>query len=67
VRELIAFYQTPLGQKMLAKMPRLMATTNELVTRRVQAATPQLMQRLQEAMQNLGATRVDSAPPKKKP
>ena len=67
VRELIAFYQTPLGQKMLAKMPLLMAKTNELVTRRVQAATPQLMQRLQDAMQNPGATRVDSAPPKKKP
>jgi len=67
VRELVAFYQTPLGQKMLAKMPLLMAKTNELVTRRVQAATPQLMQRMQAAMQNSGATRVDSGPPKKKP
>lgn len=67
VRELIAFYQTPLGQRMLAKMPLLMAKTNELVTRRVQAATPQLMQRMQAAMQNPGAMRADSVPPKKKP
>jgi hypothetical protein len=60
VRELVAFYQSPLGQKMLAKMPLLMAKSSELATRRIQAAMPQLMQRLQAAMQNPGAARVDS-------
>ena len=63
VRELIAFYQTPLGQKMLTKMPLLMAKSNELAARRVQAAMPQLMQRLMEAMQGGGATRPDSTRP----
>jgi hypothetical protein len=67
VRELITFYQSPLGQKLLVKMPVLMTKSSELATRRIQAAMPQLMQRMQEAMQNPGATRVDSAPPKKKP
>lgn len=67
VRELITFYQSPLGQKLLAKMPVLMTKSSELATRRIQAGMPQLMQRMQAAMQNPGATRVDSAPPKKKP
>lgn len=60
VRELIAFYQSPLGQKMLTKMPLLMAKSSELATRRIQAAMPQLMQRMQAAMQNPGVRRVDS-------
>lgn len=51
VRDLVAFYQTPLGRTMLTKMPALMARTNEMTTRRMQAAMPQLMQRLQAAMQ----------------
>ena len=51
VREMTTFYQTPLGQKLLTKMPLLMTKSNELATRRVQAAMPQLMQRLQTAME----------------
>ncbi|GLC25934.1 DUF2059 domain-containing protein [Roseisolibacter agri] len=51
VRELIVFYETPLGQKMLTKLPALMAKSNELSTRRLQAAMPQLMERMQAAMQ----------------
>jgi hypothetical protein len=50
LREMIAFYQTPLGQKMQAKMPLLMAKSSELTTRRLQAAMPQLTQKLQAAM-----------------
>ena len=59
LRELATFYESPLGQKMLAKMPLLMTRTNELTTRRMQAAMPQLMQRLQAAMQ-APAARPDS-------
>ena len=55
VRELIDFYQTPLGQKMLTKLPALLAKSNEMSMRRVQAAMPQLMERLQAAMQGGGA------------
>ena len=49
-RDIVAFYQTPLGQTMLAKMPVLMAKSSELAQRRLQAGMPVLMQRLQEAM-----------------
>lgn len=49
LRDLIAFYESPLGQKLLAKMPVLLAKSNEITTRRLQAAMPQLMQRLQAA------------------
>jgi hypothetical protein len=51
IREMIAFYQTPLGQKLLTKMPVLMTKSNELMSRRLQTAMPQLMQRLQAAME----------------
>lgn len=51
VRELTDFYQTPLGQKMLTKLPALLASSNEMSMRRIQAAMPQLMERLQAAMQ----------------
>jgi hypothetical protein len=61
VRQMIAFYETPLGQMLLAKMPLLMQKTGELTTRRMQAAMPQLMQRLQTAMQQQGVTPADTA------
>ena len=38
IRELIAFYQTPLGQKMLTKLPALTMRANQLTTARLQAA-----------------------------
>jgi hypothetical protein len=50
-RDITAFYQTPLGQTMLTKMPVLMAKSSELAQRRLQAGMPVLMQRLQAAMQ----------------
>lgn len=63
VRELIGFYQTPLGQKLLTRMPALMAKSNELASRRVQAAMPQLMERLQAAMQGGGVPKADATRP----
>jgi hypothetical protein len=59
VREMITFYQTPLGQKLLTKMPLLMTKSNELASRRVQAAMPQLMQRLQTAMEQKAPAKAD--------
>jgi uncharacterized protein len=59
VREMTTFYQTPLGQKLLTKMPLLMTKSNELASRRVQAAMPQLMQRLQTAMEAKTAAPAD--------
>ena len=52
VRDMVALYQTPLGRMMLAKTPVVIAKSNDFASRRVQAAMPQLMQRLQAAMQD---------------
>jgi hypothetical protein len=66
LQQLSDFYETSLGQKLLAKMPLLMAKTSEPATRRLQAGMPQLMQRLQAATQAPAATSPDSsaAPPR---
>src|SRR5262245_8944096 len=61
LREMIAFYQTPLGQKLLTKMPVLMAKTNEMTSRRIQTAMPQLMQRLEAAMKGKGPPSTDTS------
>ena len=47
LREVTAFYRTPLGQKLLAKSPELMARAMELSNRRVQAAMPRMLERIQ--------------------
>jgi hypothetical protein len=61
IREMVVFYETPLGQKMLAKMPQLLAKSNEVTSRRMQAAMPQLMQRLEAAMRKQAASPADTA------
>lgn len=43
IRELMAFYKTPLGQKMLAKMPDLMRRSMQFSQDRMVAVQPQLM------------------------
>jgi uncharacterized protein len=50
LRELIAFYETPLGQKMLDKMPVAAARTQAIMMERLQRAMPQLMERMQRDM-----------------
>jgi hypothetical protein len=55
LHDLIAFYGTPLGKMMQSKMPLLMQKSNELTQRRLQAALPQLMQRMQAAAQKMQA------------
>jgi hypothetical protein len=60
ITEMVAFYETPLGQKMLAKMPQLMAKSNEVTSRRMQAAMPQLMQRLEAAMREKASSPADT-------
>ena len=43
IRDLTAFYQTPLGQKMLTKMPALMQRSMQLSQERMATMQPQLM------------------------
>lgn len=48
LKELLAFYQTPLGKKTVAKMPKLMAKGAELGQQRVQEHLPELQKAIQE-------------------
>jgi hypothetical protein len=48
LKELLAFYQTPLGRKTVAKMPKLMAKGAELGQQRVQEHLPELQKAIQE-------------------
>ena len=61
VHDLVRFYESPAGKTLLAKMPVLMARSQEVSTRRMQAAMPQLMQRLQAAMQESTVAPSDTA------
>ena len=56
LHDMVAFYGTPLGRMMQSKMPLLMQKSNELTQRRLQAALPQLMQRMQAAAQKMQAS-----------
>jgi len=47
LREMIAFYETPLGQKMLDKLPVAAARTQTIMMERMQRAMPQIMERMQ--------------------
>jgi len=55
LRDMTAIYQTPVGQMMLAKMPGLLAKSNEFTQKRLQAGLPILMQRLEAAMKEKSA------------
>ena len=48
LKELLAFYQTPLGKKTVQKMPKLMAKGAEMGQQRVQQHLPELQQAIQE-------------------
>lgn len=50
LRELIAFYQTPLGRKLLDKMPVATARTQAVLMERMQRGMPKLMERMQREM-----------------
>jgi hypothetical protein len=50
LREMTAFYRTPTGRKMVAKLPRLMQKSSELGLKRVQDNQGELKQRIEEAL-----------------
>jgi hypothetical protein len=63
LRQLVAFYQTPLGQRVVETMPDLMARSSEISQRRVREFMPEMMQRIIERMQS-GSARPDSTRPR---
>ena len=50
LRDLIAFYESPLGQKMLDKMPVAAARTQAIMMERMQRGMPKLLERVQRDM-----------------
>ena len=57
LRELTAFYKTPLGQKMLDKMPQLLQETMQLALRHMQESTPQIQKLVDQMMAELKSLR----------
>jgi len=51
IKELTAFYNTPLGQKVLEKQPELQQRIMQLTVAHVQKSAPKLQQKIMEAMQ----------------
>lgn len=51
MRQLAAFYQTPLGRRLLDATPELAARTNEFTQRRLMQHMPELTQQMMEQMQ----------------
>ena len=50
MQELIRFYQTDFGKRLMASMPVIMAKSNEVSSQRVQAALPELIAEVQARM-----------------
>ncbi len=50
VQELIRFYQSDFGRRLMTKLPLVMARSNELSAQRLQAHLPELFGMLQEQM-----------------
>lgn len=68
LKQLTAFYKTPLGQKAIAKMPVLMARSMALGQQRVQEHLPELQAALKEsAEKQKGAPSMQGTPGKKSP
>jgi len=55
LKELIAFYQSPLGQKMIAKMPELMQKSMEKTQLILQAKMPEFQDKLNKRVEELQA------------
>jgi hypothetical protein len=54
LQELISFYQSPVGQKVLEKMPMLTAQAAQLTQSKLEAAVPQVNKLLAEMTAELG-------------
>lgn len=54
MQDLLAFYQSPLGRKVLEKMPMLTAQSAQLTQRKLEAAVPQVNKLLADMIAELG-------------
>lgn len=67
---IIAFYKSPVGQKMLEKTPELMTKSTELTQQRMREVQPEFNQMIQDFMKQMAATvgkpaPAQTAPPEK--
>lgn len=51
IRDLAAFYRTPLGQRVVETLPEITAASQRIAMERLQSAMPQLMQAIMQAME----------------
>lgn len=51
IRGMIAFYRTPLGQRMIETLPELTAQSQRIAQERLQSAMPVLIQRITEVLE----------------
>jgi uncharacterized protein len=61
MRQLMAFYQTPLGKRLLETMPEVAARSSELTQRRLMEHMPELQQQIMQQMQS-GAAAAPATP-----
>jgi hypothetical protein len=67
LEELIVFYQSPLGQKLLAKYPEVMTRAMALTQKKLQAAMPALLARIQQRLTQPPATTPTNPAPESVP
>jgi hypothetical protein len=67
---ILAFYKSPVGQKMLEKTPELMAKSTEITQQKMRQIQPEMNQMIQDFMKqmagNLGKPSSSNAPPPEK-
>lgn len=51
IRDLAAFYRTPLGMRVVETLPEITAASQRIAMERLQSAMPQLMQAIMQAME----------------
>ncbi|HEV2577828.1 MAG TPA: DUF2059 domain-containing protein [Acidobacteriaceae bacterium] len=59
---IIAFYKSPVGQKMLEKTPELMTKSTELTQQRMREVQPEFNQMIQDFMKQMAATTAKPTP-----
>ncbi|HEY6005934.1 MAG TPA: DUF2059 domain-containing protein [Anaeromyxobacter sp.] len=66
MKELLAFYRTPLGQKQIRIMPEMLQDVNNHMMALLQQRLPPMMERLRPLLEQAGAGKTPAAAPAKK-
>jgi uncharacterized protein len=66
MKELLAFYRTPIGQKQIRVMPEMLQDVNNHMMQLLQQRLPPMMERLRPLLEQAGAPKAPAAAPAKK-